>query len=234
MASEQSSAEAESETAKTNPEELQPGMLVVDRELAAEAQNEAIVMALPPIEAQQWDVAERDRTLAEDNPDYPADAQTTLVVFRSRFDDDDKYQVDVPDMIRRKLAAHEEIPIREIADLCKFYAFPAPRLEPTGEHWPSTQEAVDTTTESKDAADNGTVDSSTNADDSVTDLDRLVAVLDEAGFNNVEQHPDHVEATKLGETYRVDRTGTVIEGGTLAERLQTLVQKQYSTGNHSG
>ena len=49
----------------------------------------------------------------------------------------------------------------------------------------------------------------------------------EAGFEDVEQHGDHVTATKLGETYRVDHTGDVTEGGALADKLASFVQERY-------
>ena len=229
--------------------DLQPGAIVVDRDRDQAEQNEAVVMATPPVPAEQWDIAALDCTLAEANPDYPADARTVLVIYRSRFDDDDeKYRVDVPDEIRRKLAAHDEIAVRDIADLCKFYAFPEPRLEPTGEYWPPSlaeddPDDVDTPTPADTAASDGDDDElaqpesggdseeATEApaedEESSIDLGRLATVMREAGFDDVEQCGDHVTATKLGETYRVDHTGDVVEGGVLADKLASFIEERY-------
>ena len=230
--------------------DLQPGMIVVDRDQDEAEQNEAVVMTTPPVPAEQWDVTALDCTLAEANPDYPADAATVLVIYRSRFDDDDEgYHVDVPDEIRRKLAAHDEIAVRDVADLCKFYAFPEPRLEPTGEYWPpssaeddpadvNTPTTVDTAAGDEDDDDElarpesgGGSEEPTGApadnEETAIDLGRLATVMREAGFEEVVQDGDHVRATKLGETYRVDHTGDVTEGGVLADKLASFVEERY-------
>ena len=216
--------------------DLQPGMLVVDRDQDLTDQNEAIVMTYPPVPADQWDVTALDCTLAEANPDYPADSQTVIVIFRSRFDgDDEKYRVDVSDEIRRKLRDREEIAIGDVADLCKFYAFPAPRLEPTGEYWPPGEgdhtdaEGADVASEETEDED-GDVGAEPEGEGPGIDLTPLATVMREAGFDNVEKQSDHVTAMKLGETYRVDHTGNVVAGGALADKLQSFVQKRYVDG----
>ena len=224
--------------------DLQPGMVVVDCEQDEADQNEAVVMTTPPVPAEQWDVTALDCTLAEANPGYPADARTVLVIFRSRFDDEKEgYHVDVPDEIRRKLAAHDEIAVRDVADLCKFYAFPEPRLEPTGECWPPSpteDESDDVDTPAGDEDDDDELAQPESDGDSeeatgktaedrepAIDLSRLAAVMREAGFEGVVQDGDHVTATKLGETYRVDHTGGVTEGGVLADKLASFVEERY-------
>ena len=58
------------------------------------------------------------------------------------------------------------------------------------------------------------------------DLGRLATVMRKAGFDDVVQDGDHVTATKLGETYRVDHTG-VTEGGVLADKLASFIEERY-------
>jgi hypothetical protein len=195
-----------------DPKTLQPGMLVVDREQAPDERDPAVVMANPPVEATDWEVTNLECTLAEDNPDYPEDARTILVIYRDRFEGDDEYTVEVPDEIRSKLANREPLPVGDIAALAKFYAFPAPRLEPTGEHWPSVED--DKPADVEDPRPAG-------------DLDQLEAVVREAGFSGVQQIDDGVEVTKLGETYRIERSGKIVEGGAFADKLQAAIEEQY-------
>ena len=219
---------------------LEPGMVVVDRDRDEAEQNEAVVMSLPPVPAEQWDVTQLDCTLAEDNPDYPADAQTVIVIYRSRFDgDDEQYRIDIPNEIRQKLRERDEIAIGDISSLCKFYSFPAPRLEPTGEHWPpeedDSNELAQPEPEAESNAETLSGDALEEEDEGeqAVDLTRLAAVMREAGFGDVEQHGDHVAATRLGETYRVDHTGEVVAGGAMADKLASFVRKRYvETGDN--
>jgi adenylate cyclase class IV len=218
-------------------------MLVVDRDQPPTERDPAVVMCDPPIEATHWEVPDRETTLAEDNPEYPDDAQTIIVIYRNRFKGDDEYTVEVPEEVRSKLANQQPIPVTEVADVAKFYAFPAPRLEPTGEYWPSTEsdEITDTEDEAGDAhIDSGATDASPDLesesetlaevelkDQPAGDLDQLASVVQQAGFSGVQQVDDGVETTKLGETYRVDRNGTVVEGGAFADKLASVLEEQY-------
>ena len=147
----------------------------------------------------------------------------------------------MPDEIRRKLAAHDEIAVRDVTDLCQFYAFPEPRLEPTGEYWPpspaeddgdeSEAEAASEPDELARPESGGDSEEPTGApaedEEPAIDLSRLAAVMREAGFDDVEQCGDHVTATKLGETYRVNHTGAVVDGGVLADKLASFIEERY-------
>jgi hypothetical protein len=221
---------------------LQPGMVVVDRDQTPDERDPAVVMCDPPIEATDWDIRERNMTLAEDNPDYPADARPIIVIYRNRFEGDDEYTVDVPDEVRSKLANHQPVPVTDVADVAKFYVFPAPRLKPTGEYWPSSKDEQATDIEEKAGnthVDSGATDpnledeSETPAepegdDQPAGDLDQLASIVQQAGFSGVQQVNDGVETTKLGETYRVDRSGEVIEGGAFADKLASVLEEQYN------
>ena len=224
---------------------LRPGMLVVDRDQPPTERDPAVVMCDPPIEATHWEVPDRETTLAEDNPEYPDDAQTIIVIYRNRFEGDDEYTVDVPDEVKSKLANHQPIPVTDVADVAKFYAFPAPRLEPTGQYWPSSKNDQAISTEDTAGTthiDSGATDPDSDPDpkdESETpaepdeddhpagDLDQLASVVQQAGFSGVQQVDDGVETTKLGETYRVDRSGEIVEGGAFADKLASILEEQY-------
>ena len=227
---------------------LAPGMVVVDREQEPDERDPAVVMSRPPVPAEQWNLDHIDGTLADDNPDYPADARPVIVIYRSRFEDTEEYDaIPVPDAVREKLAAGDPVSIAATRDLCKFYVFPEPRLEPTGERWPATPPTDDgteaeathidsgaPTPEGEDKAESASgVDSDTETSteenhdcDAREDLDRLASVVREAGFSGVTQHDGKIEATKLGETYRINRDGAVIEGGAFADRLASFIEKR--------
>lgn len=108
-------------------EAFTPGEVVYDRD--DDDPNAGIVVNLPPVPATEWDVHPLDSMLAEANPDYPDDAQTVIVVFREALAE----YLSMTDTAR-----DIELPI-SLADLADehvpFYAFPAPRLAPTGEQY---------------------------------------------------------------------------------------------------
>jgi hypothetical protein len=224
---------------------FQPGMLVVDRDQPPDERDPAVVMCDPPVEATDWDVRDRNTTLAEDNPEYPDDAQTIIVIYRNCFEGNDGYTVEVPEEVRSKLANHQPVPVTDIADVAKFYAFPAPRLEPTGEYWPPAENEATGEEARNTHIDSGATDpdsdpdlrgedksetpAETEGDDQPTgDLDQLASVVEQAGFSGIQQVNDGVETTKLGETYRVDRSGEVIEGGAFADKLASVLEEQYN------
>ena len=133
----------------------------------------------------------------------------------------------------------------DVANIAKFYAFPAPRLEPTGEYWPPAENEATGEEARNTHIDSGATDpdsdpefegegkSETPAeakgdDQPAGDLDRLALVVEQAGFSSIQQVNDGVETTKLGETYRVDRSGEVVEGGAFADKLASILEEQYN------
>lgn len=80
--------------------------------------DDAIVVNIPPVPAREWDVF-GEKTLAEDNPDYPVDATTIVIVYEETLDEQ------LPDWER-----DSPIPIDDLIEVnVNYYAFPAPRLE---------------------------------------------------------------------------------------------------------
>lgn len=179
----------------SNNIDIEIGTRVIDREQTPDEQDEAIAVNLPPIPASEWEVHPRDCTLAEDNPDYPEDAQTVIVVFRDTFEERIDEGGDLP--ISIGALAGERVP---------FYAFPAPRLNPVKHNGRGKTE---------------------DEDDPPSDIERLAEVLRAGGFENVELDSETVVATKLGEEYRVDRSGGVIEAGAMGDRFETFVNDHY-------
>jgi hypothetical protein len=100
----------------TDEGDFSPGDVVIDRD--DETPNPAVVVnCVPGATADEWNVP-GEQTLAEANPDYPADASVVVVVFEDDFDYD-------------ALAWNRDEPIAltEVNDSpMKYYSFPAPRL----------------------------------------------------------------------------------------------------------
>lgn len=100
------------------------GDVVVDLEDAPSDRDEAVVVALPGVAASEWTAYVRreddeEVTVADDNPDYDADANVVVVAFRG----------DLDQAVPEYAGERELSPARD--DL-KTYAFPPRRLEVIG------------------------------------------------------------------------------------------------------
>ena len=103
---------------------LTVGSIVEDREGTS---PRGVVVNYPPIPATDWYVQGRG-TLAEDNPDYPADDRTAIAIYESALEE-----------YYPEYAGCEGIPIAQLnTDDAPYYAFPESRLEPVGELEPPT------------------------------------------------------------------------------------------------
>ena len=223
------------------------GKTVTDRD--RNNPKSAIVVNCPPQTVNEW-IAYTNTTVAEDNPDYPADAPVVVVVYRH---DLAEFDPDWPD---------HDGPY-SLADLneagVSHYSFPAPRLRSF---------ATDDTTEAPDASTGTTETESgseaktkppeeraTNASatedgsDAAIEGDEPAASepetdpspdpeppepsaavraleqrLTEGGMTTeLEADGQTIRATKLGETYRL-RPGEVLDGdGALRSRLEEIV-----------
>lgn len=95
------------------------GAVVEDREGRSPT---GVVVNYPPIPAEDWYVPGRG-TLAEDNPDYPADDRATIVLF------EDDLEEFYPEW-----TGWEGIPMAQLnADDAPYYTFPESRLRPVDE-----------------------------------------------------------------------------------------------------
>jgi len=133
-------------------QEFAAGEVVHDRD--DDEPNDAVVVNVPPLPASEWDVRALDKTLAEANLDYPADAQTVIVVFCETLAE----YFETTDTTGE---LESQLPIAALAnEQVQFYAFPAPRLEATGERYTHNSEseaAAEPTAKEQDDSDAASV-----------------------------------------------------------------------------
>ena len=193
--------------------------------------NDAVVVNVPPIPASEWDVHPLDKTLAEANPDYPADAQTVIVVFEEALTE----YFETTDIAGE---LESQIPIATLADEhVQFYAFPAPRLEATGERYIHNSEAEAELTDGERVTSDGAAAGSADSDSASTTettsedgsdaaaFDALAERLASSGMRVVDRDEEMGTLTieKMRDTYRV-KPGQVVEGdGRFRSRLEQLV-----------
>ena len=97
---------------------IQVGDVVHDIE--DDTPNDAIVVRLPDGQSDEIEVGETGDTVADFNPDYPADAPTAVVAFEAELDDADSgWEVSTPESLLEL--------VRE-ADI-QTYTYPVPRLD---------------------------------------------------------------------------------------------------------
>lgn len=229
--SESVSEESDSDSDGSGPP-LRVGDVVHDRE--DDDPDDAVIVNTPPLPASDWTITPLDSSLAEENPDYPDDARTIIVLYESDVDEL------LPDWDRGNALA-----LGDLGDLdCYYYAFPAPRLErinagpnaadaggpdigadvipklvPVG-GGNSDAEGADGGTDDEDEADpeNEPVPEPSEA------VLKLCERLEDGGMTTeLESDATTVAASKLGTTYRL-RPGEVLEGdGPHRGRLEELV-----------
>ncbi|HET7323524.1 MAG TPA: hypothetical protein VFJ06_04260 [Halococcus sp.] len=207
------------------------GDVVRDRE--DDDPDPAVVINVPDVPADEWDIPRFGKTLAEDNPDYPADAPIVTVLFEDNLD------YHFPDWERDEPISYDTLDEWGL----QYYTFPAPRLEPAEPTEPiqpdaesdgdtsSTDEAISPPTAEKDETDASApseADAETATQDSPTQPSAAVRALEarlEDGGMTTELESDGrtIRATKLGNTYRV-RPDRVLDGdGPLRNRLEKIV-----------
>lgn len=187
-----------------------------------------VVINLPGVRADEWDVSNQGTTVAEDNPDYPADAPVVSILF------EDYLAEEFPDWERDEPISHATLNERDI--YC--YTFPAPRLEPAEFTDTEAQSAIDSDSDpdpdpepedeserdSEDASEGDTETGTETAPEPPAAVRALEQRLTEGGMDtDIEDNGQIVRATKLGETYRV-RPDEVVEGeGVLRNHLEEIV-----------
>ncbi|EMA56244.1 hypothetical protein C451_03479, partial [Halococcus thailandensis JCM 13552] len=186
-------------------------------------------------------------TVAEDNPEYPADASIIVVAFRNEILDEQ------PEMV----APDSPIPLEDLNEVgIKHYSFPAPRLrlgDPetdnfealedlddidsngTDDESESESESVDATATDQDA---GTAEVEDAADEQDQELQQQEQELEQEleqlrGFlrdNGVRSEVDGsvVVAEKLGQSYEITLDGEVNGDGAFQDRLEQLAS-EYSS-----
>jgi hypothetical protein len=121
--------------------DLSFGDIVIDRERSdskkktknsnkSETETEtdrAVVVNVPPVTAEEWDVFDRGTTVAEDNPQYRSDAPVAIVVFMPELDSEFQYYSGVAPLTLTRLNVSG----------VNWYAFPQPRLRKVGSKGPA-------------------------------------------------------------------------------------------------
>jgi hypothetical protein len=198
------------------------GALVEDRDDSSDDSNRAAVVNLPPVPADEWEAYD-DTTVAEDNPEYDADADVIVVAFCDDLTDaHPDWSGDAP----------LTLPLE-----CPTYAFPPGRLQRVG-HFAETDtqpasgddDATDDTRvdrNSEDKTDESDDSGGETADSPLTDAQaQLRDRLAESAEVTVET--DNGAAVlvveKLGAEHRIFPDGTV-EGGPLADRLGDVARE---------
>jgi len=90
--------------------------------------HKAVVVNMPPVTAEEWDVFDRGTTVAEDNPQYRSDAPIAIVVFMPELDSEFQYYSGVAPLTLTRLNGSG----------VNWYAFPQPRLRKVGSKGPVT------------------------------------------------------------------------------------------------
>jgi hypothetical protein len=226
--------EAESEPDSEPPSD-QPtdgfnvGDVVHDRDSDEEDPTSAYVATLPDATAEEW-TAHDETTVAEDNPDYPADARVVVVVFGNTAD----YQL--PDWDRISPLSVSEI--EEAGG--RSYSFPAPRL--VRDHLspnisaPDTSETAESDTEADsdesefkseeaDQSDQSEAEGESIAEPSAA-IVALQRYLESDGMEaDIASDGQSVRATKEGESYRVNVEGVLEGDGPHRFQLEETVEK---------
>jgi hypothetical protein len=96
-----------------------PGDVVVDRD--DDDPDPAVVANAPSIPAEDWTIPWLEKTIAEDNPDYPADAPIALVVYKNHLEETEEA---LPEWDRENAVAISELTESSLS----YYVFPQPRL----------------------------------------------------------------------------------------------------------
>lgn len=99
------------------------GDVVVDRDADSDQQNEAVVVNVPPPNADEWETPGGTVATHPVNQQYPADADVVVVVFREELDEA-RPDYDGSRALSLATLADERVP---------YFAFPRPRLRRVGE-----------------------------------------------------------------------------------------------------
>lgn len=219
---------AGSDAAEATGRKFNVGDIVHDQDADADEQTGAYVTTLPDATAEEWVAYENEEgtetTVAEDNPDYPADAPVVVVVHTT------DVHYDLPNWNRYTRSPVNEL---EEADVL-YYGFPAPRLvrDQHRPHAPETQrgesETDEPTTETTSAS-SGDPDTDTEADTASGPSAALVALQRYLEINGMDvtiaADGDSVRVTTTDDSYRISFDGGVKGDGPQRSKLEEAVER---------
>ena len=168
---------------------LRVGDLVRDRR---GSDSPLVVVALPQIPAEQWQEPSAQESLAERNPDYPADSSVVVVVPHDQMDTLDQ---------RWKQRSSYHYSLGEVYDAAvEDRALPRPRVEKFSAE-PEPDSEPETEPDSTSTIPKGTERLLCGLAAELEDWEADIELLDGA-----------IEVEKLGETYRITPNGIEGEG----------------------
>jgi hypothetical protein len=211
-----------------------------------EEADPAIVVNKPPKTAAEWEAYE-GTSVAEDNPDYPADAPIIVISYRENIAEND------PEFAAPK----KPLPLSDLAAAgINHYAFPAPRLElaPEDEQIDDHEavrgnaRAAHEEAESADTGEegerghptpSGEASAESAAGGSETPRETLATLeqrLTDEGVRvtDVDEEAGTLTARKLGQSYTV-APGEVLDGeGRHRQRIEQIVEEAAEAGEGEG
>jgi hypothetical protein len=189
------------------------GAIVVDADADSDDPSEAVVVNRPPVSCSDWH-AYGDTTVADDNPEYDADAHVVVVAFRDELE-----------------AAYPEWEADSVLSLpleCPAYGFPPRRLRRVGElageerhgSGAGPEREGNTPADTPSAADDG---EATLRDD----LDAIASAVEELNVDSVavDTFREAVVVDKLGVEYLISRDGTVDDDDRVAGALEEAAEE---------
>jgi hypothetical protein len=222
--------ESESASEHSPADGFNVGDVVHDRDSDEDDPTSAYVATLPDATAEEW-VAHDETTVAEDNPEYPADARVVVVVFGNTVD----YQL--PDWDRISPLSPSEI--EEAGG--RSYSFPVPRL--VRDHLSPNISAPDTPEPDENGPDSAGDEAESEEADQSEEAEKfepegestaeptaaIVALqryLESDGMQaEITDDGQAVRATKEGESYRVNVEGVLEGDGPHRSHLEETVEK---------
>lgn len=213
------------QSASETSSDIRIGHLVFDRDCAPEQANPAVVVNIPPKQADEWD-AYGETTVAEDNPDYPASAPIIVVTYRDDLLEDTQ--------LAEKVAPNVPIPLQELSKAgIKHYSFPAPRLRladpETDDVSKRTVDTTDDTSSSSSSSPSPSPSPSSTSNDNSDDTETRPAEQDTDEANESESESRNEDESRSAENESDAETGD--EGN--EQELQQLTEHLLDNGVRS-
>lgn len=196
-------SETKQDSESKNEKRLRIGDVVHDRD---DSDSDAAFVARFPEENADEYIAYEETTVAEDNPEYPADSDVVVVVFGQ------DVQFNYPSWDR--LTALESTEIEEAG--MRPYSFPAPRLS----HHYSQKRAGEETSDSEESE--GSDSEESEGVNGTVQVGALGDRMSVAGWD-VRSDGDDLVMEKGGESYRIQPDGVIEGEGDFRTPLENLV-----------
>lgn len=201
----------------TSVTDLEIGDIVADRDHGSDATGQCVVINFAPTTADDWrayvDDNGEDVTVADDNPEYPADDDVAIVLFTKTLN-----------RVHPDWSGENPIPFSDVG--AKFYSFPVSRLVHVNDDTNHTDEVSKPADGREEASQADSTEAAEAPDGVSADLQALADRLETEGMtiDTIDADTGVIRASKLGQTYVVSLDG-VIEGGALTDQVEAAVRE---------